>query len=622
MNLLSVENLAKRFGERLLFENAQFGIQRGEKTALVAKNGSGKSTLLKILMGQDSPTEGTVTFRKDIRVGFMKQEETFPPTATIKDVAIPTDHPCLLAEKKYNEALNNPEDQQKMEEAMAEMEATGAWEIESRMESILQSLDIFFPDKRINQLSGGQKKRLSLAQILIDDPDIYILDEPTNHLDLKMIEWLEEFLKMGERSILMVTHDRYFLDRVCNSILELDGTKMYKYSGNYSYYMEKKAERQEQERSEIAKAKNLYRKELEWMRRMPKARSTKSKSRIDSFYDVESRAKKRLEEGQVKFDINITRLGSKILEFHNVGKSFGEHTLFEKFNYVFKTGDRVGLVGPNGSGKSTLLNMIVDQLQPDTGKIVVGDTVRLGYFNQSGMDIPEDFRVIEVIKEIAEFLPLKSGKKLSASQLLERFLFPTNMHYQYVHKLSGGERKRLHLLTILMDNPNVLILDEPTNDLDVFTLTALEDFLQYFPGCLIVVSHDRFFMDKMVDHLFYFEGTTIRDFPGNYTLFRAFLDDQKKEQQAITKEKKVAVVEQKPEAKAKKKISYKEQKELDDTVKEMEKLEARKEELTAQLSTGNCDNDQIQKYSMELNDIVAQLDAKMERWMELEELKG
>lgn len=621
MNLLSVENLSKRFGERLLFDKANFGILKGEKTALVAKNGAGKSTLLKILIGKDGPTEGTVTYRNGIRIGFMQQEDNFPANKTIQEVAIPENHPSKLAQIQYNQAMETPEDADLMEKALEEMELSGAWEIEQRMEVILDSLNINFPDKRVSTLSGGQKKRLSLAQILIDDPDLYIIDEPTNHLDLEMIEWLEGYFKQGEKSILMVTHDRYFLDRVCNCILELDNGQMYKYNGNYSYFMEKKAERQDREASEIDKAKNLYRKELEWMRRMPKARTTKSKSRIDSFYDVESKAKQRLDEGEVKFDINITRLGSKIIEFHNVGKSFGDNVLFEKFNYTFKKGDRVGLVGKNGSGKSTLLNLIVDQLKPDSGKVVIGDTIKLGYFNQAGMNIPEDFRVIEVVKEIAEYLPLKSGKKLSASQLLERFLFPSQMHYQYVSKLSGGERKRLHLLTILMDNPNVLILDEPTNDLDVFTLTALEDFLQYFPGCLIVVSHDRYFMDKMVDHMFYFKGTTIRDFPGNYSLYRDFVAQNEKDEQVERKEKKEAV-KIAEESKSKIKFTFKEQRELELVTKEMETLEAKKEEFSTELSSGTCTNERIQEVSTALNEVVGKLETLMERWMELEEKKG
>ncbi|MFT5337677.1 MAG: ATP-binding cassette subfamily F protein uup [Sphingobacteriales bacterium] len=622
MNLLSVENLSKRFGERLLFDNANFGILKGEKTALVAKNGAGKSTLLKILIGQDAPTEGVVTYRNGIRIGFMQQEDNFPANKTIQEVAIPENHPSKLAQIQYNKAMETPEDADIMDKALEEMELSGAWEIEQRMTVILDSLNINFPDKRVSTLSGGQKKRLSLAQILIDDPDLYIIDEPTNHLDLEMIEWLEGYFKQGEKSILMVTHDRYFLDRVCNCILELDNGQMYKYNGNYSYFMEKKAERQDREASEIDKAKNLYRKELEWMRRMPKARTTKSKSRIDSFYDVESKAKQRLDDSELNFDINITRMGSKIIEFHNVGKSFGDNVLFEKFNYTFKKGDRVGLVGKNGSGKSTLLNLIVDQLKPDSGKVVIGDTIKLGYFNQAGMNFPDDFRVIEAVKEIAEYLPLKSGKKLSASQLLERFLFPSQMHYQYVSKLSGGERKRLHLLTILMDNPNVLILDEPTNDLDVFTLTALEDFLQYFPGCLIVVSHDRYFMDKMVDHMFYFNGATIRDFPGNYSLYRDFVAQNEKDEQVERKEKKEAVKVAAEVSKSKKKFTFKEQRELELITKEMETLEAKKEEFSNELSSGNCTNERIQEVSTALNELVSKLDSLMERWMELEEKKA
>ena len=522
MNYLSIESISKRFADREILSDLTFGMAAGDKVALVAQNGTGKSTLMKIIAGLEEPDSGRVVFRKGIKVRYLMQDPKINPDLTIWESVFETDNPILLAISEYERCLEVGETGEAFQSAMDTLEELKGWDQEVKVKSILSELNIDQLDAKVGSLSGGQLKRLALAKVLIDEPDFLMLDEPTNHLDLEMIEWLEKFLKTENITLLMVTHDRYFLENVCNTILEMDDFGLYTYKGNYSFFLERREERKASDQATIEKAKNLFRTEVEWMRRQPKARTTKSKARIDSFYDLKQVAKQRIENKQVELEINMERMGSKILEFHNVGKGFKDKQLFEGFSYKFKRAEKVGIIGPNGTGKSTLLNIITEKIQPDSGKVVIGETIKIGYFNQEGMKFKPNERVFEVVKKVAEFIPLAKGKKLSASQLLERFLFPKNMHYNMIEKLSGGEKRRLHLLTVLMKNPNFLILDEPTNDLDIMTLNILEDFLLDFPGCVIIVSHDRYFMDKLVDHLFVLEKDklSIKDYPGNYSQWR------------------------------------------------------------------------------------------------------
>lgn len=623
MNYLSVENLTKSFGVRVIFENLTFGIDKGDKVAIVAKNGEGKSTLLKILCGDGTEDSGRIVYRNEIRVDYLEQAENFDPTQTIFNEVLSTDTPETRALKDYEIAILNPNDTDFYEKAFERMNVLNAWDYDVKINTILSQLKIEDKHKKLGELSGGQKKRVALAKVLINDPDIMILDEPTNHLDLDMIEWLESYLAKTDTTIIMVTHDRYFLEVVCNTIFEMSDKTIYKYKGNFSYYLEKKAEREEILQATIGKAQNLMRTELDWIRRQPKARGTKQKARVDAFSDLKDVATQKVRKDEMEITVQMNRLGSKIVELHKLGKEFDDKKILNSFDYVFKRGERIGIVGGNGTGKSTFLNMISGAVEPTRGKVVVGDTVVLGYYHQDGMKFKDDQRVIEVIKDIAEFIPLSKGKKMSAAQFLEKFLFPRDMHFNQVEKLSGGEKKRLYLMTILMKNPNFLILDEPTNDLDIFILSVLEDYLLTFEGCLIMVSHDRYFLDKLVDHTFYFEGEgEVKDIIGNYTAYRNYLKKRASaEKKAAKIEKTPVVIEQKVEAPKveKKKLTYKEQQEFDGLEGEMAILEKERETLTEKMNSGSEDGESINKIAIRLGEIGDEIEAKEMRWLELSE---
>lgn len=615
MNYLSVENIAKAYGERELFSNISFGINEGQKVGFVAKNGTGKTSLLNILSGADAPDAGNVVYRKDITTAFLPQEPNLDPTLTVEQTIFASDNEILKVIEKYEKALENPEDTEAYQKAFEQMEAHQAWDFETTYKQILFKLKLEDLHAKVGSLSGGQKKRLALASMILNKPDLIIMDEPTNHLDLDMIEWLEEFFRKENFTIFMVTHDRYFLERVCNEIVELEDGNLYTYKGNYSYYLDKKEERIALEQTNTDKAKQLYKKELDWMRRQPKARTTKSKSRIDDFHEIKARASKRRNDHEVQLEINMERLGNKIIELHNISKSFGNKELLNKFSYNFQPGDRLGIIGKNGTGKSTFLNILTGAIKPDTGKIVIGETVKFGYYTQRGIEVKEGQKVIDVIREFGDYIPLKKGRQISAQQLLERFLFDRKKQYDFVEKLSGGERKRLYLCTVLIQNPNFLILDEPTNDLDIVTLNVLENFLLDFPGCLIVVSHDRYFMDKIVDHLFVFKGNTeIEDFPGNYSDYREYEASTPSE---VSKPDTSA-----SDKKAWKKettttgLTYNEQKEYQKLEREIHNLEKKKEEVQ-QKFLQELTGEEIDKTSLELQKIIDEIDVKTERWFEL-----
>lgn len=621
MNVLSVENLTKSFGDRLIFSDLNFGMDHGDKMAIVAKNGSGKSTLLKCLLGKESIDEGKVVFRRDYTVAFTEQAEDINPNLSILDAVFDAEIESLRLIKEYNDAIahDNLDDIQRLTEIITNLDL---WDTETRVKQILSVLKIDDFDKKVSELSGGQKKRVSLAQVLISGADFLILDEPTNHLDLDMIEWLEDFLSKSSSTLLMVTHDRYFLEVVCDHILELDDETLFKYKGNFSYYLEKKAERQEQMQSTIDKARNQFKKELDWIRRQPKARGTKQKARIEAFHETKKVASQRIDEEEMDIPVKMERLGTKIVEMHKVGKSYPNRVILDKFDYLFKRKERLGIVGQNGTGKSTFLKLITGESEPDTGKIVIGETVKFGYYSQDLLEADTDTKVIDVIRDIAEFIPLEKGRQLSAAQLLEKFLFPRSMHYQYVYKLSGGEKRRLKLLTILMSNPNFLILDEPTNDLDIFVMSVLEDYLKSFEGCLIVVSHDRYFMDKMVDHLFVFEGQgEVKDIIGNYTLYRKNKIAEQRAENATKAETSNLKLEPKVQnstsSAEKRKLSFKEKMELEQIEKDLESLEKEKEEYTLVLSNPNSDSSKLIEAGQKLKDIMDDIDNKTERWMEL-----
>lgn len=626
MNYLSVENLTKSFGDRIIFEDLTFGIDQGQKVAIVAKNGNGKTTLLRSLMGKEQIDDGRIVFRNDIRVAFMEQSENLKPINSIMEEVFSHDLPELQAVKAYNVAMSSG-DEKLIESSFEAMTELNAWDIEVRVNQILSVLKLDDTSKLIDTLSGGQKKRVALAKALISEPDFLILDEPTNHLDLDMIEWLEEFLSKSKSTLLMVTHDRYFLEVVCDTILELEDKTIYKYKGNFSYYLEKKAERQEQLESTIGKAKNHFKKELEWMRRQPKARGTKQKARIESFHETKKVASQRIDKDEIDIPVLMERLGTKILELHNVVKSFGDLKILNKMSYSFQRQERLGIVGNNGTGKSTFLNMLMGLEPPDGGKIVTGETVVFGYYNQELLECDEDQKVIDVIRDIAEYIPLEKGRQMTAAHFLEKFLFPRSMHYNFVHKLSGGEKRRLKLMTVLMKNPNFLILDEPTNDLDIFVMSVLEDYLRNFQGCLIVVSHDRYFMDKMVDHLFVFEGDgKVNDILGNYTVYRKKLKEQQqdvRDGKEVVETVKENIINKEKTEKAipavKKKLSYKEQAEFDGLEKEMEDLETEKEHLTALLSNADTSTEELMKAGARIAEVVDLLEQKTDRWLELSE---
>lgn len=619
MNLLTVENISKSYGELVLFEGLSFGINKGQKIALIAKNGTGKTSILNIMSGQDSPDTGQVNYRKDIRVSFLDQQPDLDPKLTVEETIFASDNEILQVIQAYEKALENPDDADAYQSAFEAMERFNAWDFETLYKQILFKLKLEDLNAKVGLLSGGQKKRLALANALINKPDLLVLDEPTNHLDLEMIEWLEEYFARENMSLFMVTHDRYFLERVCNEIIELDNGQLYPYKGNYSYYLEKKEARIEQETVEQHKSERLFKKELEWMRKQPKARTTKSKSRIDDFNTIKQKASERRKEHEIQLEINMERMGSKIIELHKISKSFPDKPILNKFDYSFTKGERTGIIGKNGTGKSTFLNIVTGIDQPDSGKVVVGDTIKFGYYTQKGIQIKAGQKVIEVIRDFGDYIPLKKGRQISAQQLLERFLFDRKKQYDYVEKLSGGERKRLYLCTVLIQNPNFLILDEPTNDLDIVTLNVLESFLLDFPGCLMVVSHDRYFMDKIVDHLFVFRGDTIvENFPGNYSDYRAYEDSKiivEREEKANNKEKKETQSSKPNDSKSK--LSYLEQKEFKNLERDIQKLEVKKVEVQSKFADGSLSGEEINRLSVDLQEIKGSIDEKTERWFEL-----
>lgn len=617
MNLLSAENLSKSFGERILFSDLTFGINQGQKIALVARNGTGKSTLLDILAGKHRADTGEVTTRKGIKIGYLEQDPYLDPELTVYQTLFASENSLVQIIAEYEKALEHPENEKAYQRAFEAMEQADAWDLETRYKQILSKLGLDNTGVRVANLSGGQCRRLALAHILLDTPDVLILDEPTNHLDLEMIEWLEEYFRTHVSTLFMVTHDRYFLDRVCNHILELEDGILHNYKGNYAYYLQEKESREALEAVNQQKTKALFKKELQWMRRQPKARTTKSKARIADFDEIKHRASQRRKVHEVELEIQIERLGTKVLELHHISKQFGSRVLFEDFSYNFKRGERVGLVGANGSGKSTFLEIICGNLSPDTGKVVHGETLKMGYYTQEGLQVQPGQRVIDVIREFGDYIPLKKGRELSAQQLLERFLFDRKQQYDYTEKLSGGERKRLFLCTVLIQNPNFLILDEPTNDLDIITLNVLENFLLDYPGTLLIVSHDRYFMDKITDHLFLFDGAgTITDFPGNYSDLREFQqnpDPEKKPLPEISKEESP----KKKQGSRKGKLSYTEQRELRNLEKEISRLEKRKGELEKQLMNPELPGEELDEISREFASLTGELDKKTERWFEL-----
>lgn len=621
MNIFTAEQISKAYNEKPLFTKIDISLGENQKMALIAANGSGKTTLMRMLAGKEVPDEGKISFRSDLRIGYLDQDPYFPPEASVMDCIFEPGHPVLHAIGEYEKLLDMGDDidQVELQVVMDKIDLLNGWDYEARAAEVLGKLGIHQLDKPTRLMSGGQKKRIALARLLIEDLDLLLLDEPTNHLDLDMIEWLEQYLKRQNKPLLLISHDRYFLDNVCNVITELDNNRIYTYNGNYGYYLERKEEREAQERASIDKARNLYRRELEWMRRQPKARTTKSKSRQDSFYEVEEEAKSKRTEARMQITMQMNRLGSKILELENICKSFDGKTLLKDFSYTFKKGEKIGLIGRNGAGKSTLLNIIMEQLKPDAGRVKTGETVVYGYYSQMGMSLPEDKRVIEVVKDIAEYVETGNGNWMGVSQFLNHFQFTGAKQHAFVSKLSGGEKKRLYLLTILLKNPNFLILDEPTNDLDIVTLNILEEFLDGYQGCLLMVTHDRYFMDRLVDHVFVLDGQGgVKDIHGNYTDYRSMFDAIpviKEEKKQVTAVKEV----QEPVVKKKNKLSYKEQKELEQLEADIERLEKRKKELV-DIMNGGISHDEMKRYADEFKFAENMLDEKSMRWLELQTL--
>jgi len=618
MNLLSIENLSKSYGEKILFRNISFGLSKGDKFGLIANNGVGKSTLLKILCGSDYSDSGSFTYRNGCRISYLEQNPNFDKYSSIRELISDENHHIIQLKLSYQKAIspnkndNSNKSLQNIDDLTLEMDRLYAWDYEDRYIAMLERFNFKDLEKDITKLSGGQKKRLSLVSILMEDSDIIFLDEPTNHLDVSMIEWLEKFLQKQDITLLMITHDRYFLERVTNHIIELDANNIYHHNGNYKYFLEKRLERKNNLHTEVDKAKKLMKKELEWLRRSPKARTTKSKSRIDSFYKIQTKAKIKTTSKELNIDIKMNRIGGKVLELINISKTYDNVKIIDKFNYVFKKGERIGVIGGNGVGKSTFLNILTQSESIDNGKVIIGETIKYGYFTQNGIKFDENIRVIECLKNIADYIVMSDSKKISASQLLEHFMFDRNLQNTRVKSLSGGEKRRLYLLTILMKNPNFLILDEPTNDLDLITLSKLEDFLIDYQGCIIIVSHDRYFMDKLVDHLFVFEGNgVINNIYSSYSDYRKNLDNKKSEFKKIQhSEKTTSKIEKKNE-----KISYKIKFELEKLETEINKLEKQKKILESDICDTNIDHNELINKSNELGIIIKQLNDKEDRWI-------
>ncbi len=628
VSYLQVDKLTKSFGDRILFEDISFGIAKGEHIGIIAQNGNGKTTLLNIIAGIEDYDSGSITFHNDIKVGYLMQNPSFAPELTILQACFNSPNETVQAISRYEKALYDNEPQS-LHDAIEEMDRLKAWEYEHRVKSILSKLNIKNFEQPVKELSGGQIKRIALANILITAPDLLILDEPTNHLDIEMTEWLESYLQHSNVTLLMVTHDRYFLDRVCTQILEIDDHTLYSYKGNFSYYLEKRQERMEVQNAEAARARNLFRKELDWMRRQPQARGTKARSRIDAFYALEEKTKQRRDTQTVKLDVKSSYIGSKIFEAQYVSKSFGDLKIVENFYYNFARYEKMGIIGANGTGKSTFVKMLVGEISPDSGRFDIGETVRFGYYCQEGLHFKEGMKVIDAIREIAEEIILDDGRKLSASQFLQHFLFPPQKQHDYIYKLSGGEKRRLHLCTVLMRNPNFLVLDEPTNDLDITTLSVLEEYLQGFKGCVIVVSHDRYFMDKVVDHLLVFEGNAvIKDFPGNYTDYREWKADKlRKERQQENSEKEKKKQDKRQETGAtqsnsKRRLTFKEKKELEELDKLLPQLEEEKSRLETELSSGALSTDELYAHSTRISELIQLIDEKETRWLELSEIEN
>lgn len=617
---LQVENLTKSFGDLVLFNDISFGIAEGQRVGLIAKNGSGKTTLLNILAGKEGYDSGKIVFRRDLRVGYLEQSPAYPKELTVLEACFYHGNSTTDLIRKYEKCLQT-EGHPGMEELMVQMDSEKAWEYEQRAKQILSQLKIMTFDQKVGQLSGGQLKRVALANTLITEPDLLIMDEPTNHLDLDMTEWLEDYLKNTNLSLLLVTHDRYFLDRVCSEIIEIDGRSIYQYKGNYAYYLEKRQERIDAKSVEIERANNLYRTELDWMRRMPQARGHKARYREEAFYELEKVAKQRLRNDNVKLEVKASYIGSKIFEAEHVYKSFGDLKILDDFSYIFSRYEKMGIVGNNGAGKSTFIKILMGLVEPDKGTVDVGETVRFGYYSQDGLEFDEQMKVIDVVKRVADVIDLGNGKVLTASQFLQHFLFTPETQYSYVYKLSGGERRRLYLCTVLMQNPNFLILDEPTNDLDIVTLQVLEEYLQNFKGCVIVVSHDRYFMDKVVDHLLVFNGQgDIRDFPGNYSDYREWkmMREQHEKELAKPEEEKTARV----RLNDKRKMSYKERREFEQLEKEIADLEEEKKQIEEQLCSGTLSVDELTEKSRRLPEVNELIDEKSMRWLELSEIEA